>query len=112
MRIMAVVGKVSLVREHPSLTGKKYVLAAPFDLEALASGGDPAGEELVVIDELGAGPGDRIGVSEGMEATFPFHPEKKPVDCYNACILDAIDLDAAALSSVQGRSPRGRGRKG
>ena len=32
----------------------------------------------------------RIGFSEGGEAAAPFHPEKKPVDAYCACILDQL----------------------
>jgi microcompartment protein CcmK/EutM len=44
----------------------------------------------VIYDNLGAGVGARIGFSEGGEAAAPFHPEKKPVDAYCACILDSV----------------------
>lgn len=50
------------------------------------------GEDLVVYDNLGAGPGALIGLSEGREAANPFHPEKAPVDAFCACLLDEIDL--------------------
>lgn len=50
----------------------------------------PDGEDLVILDELGAGRGSKIAVSEGAEAAAPFHPEKKPVDAYCACILDQV----------------------
>jgi ethanolamine utilization protein EutN len=46
----------------------------------------------VVYDELGAGLGSLIAVSEGREAAQPFGPEGKPIDAYNAAILDHIDL--------------------
>ena len=46
----------------------------------------PDGEDVVIFDNLGAGVGARIGFSEGGEAAAPFHPEKKPVDAYCACI--------------------------
>ena len=39
---------------------------------------------------MGPGPGDKIGVSEGVEAAMPFYPSKRPVDAYCACILDTI----------------------
>ena len=58
--------------------------------------GQPAGqsdepvEEIVVFDELGAGLGSRIAISEGREAAMPFHPEVKPIDAYNAAILDSF----------------------
>ena len=49
-------------------------------------------EELVVWDELGAGIGSRIALSDGAEAAQPFRPENKPVDAYNAAILDSIEI--------------------
>jgi len=53
---------------------------------------DELAEEIVVYDELGAGLGSRIAISEGAEAAQPFRPEFKPVDAYNAAILDNIEL--------------------
>jgi ethanolamine utilization protein EutN len=52
----------------------------------------PTADELVTWDDLGAGIGDRIAISEGAEATQPFRPDIKPVDVYNAAILDRIDV--------------------
>ena len=48
-------------------------------------------------DELGAGVGDRISLSEGPEAAQPFRPELKPVDAYNSAILDHVDLRPLTL---------------
>jgi ethanolamine utilization protein EutN len=92
MRIAEVIGTVTLSRCHPSLAGYRWIIAAPFSLQALRSGA-PDGEDLVVLDELSAGHGQRIGVSEGVEATMPFHPAKKPVDAYGACILDIVSVE-------------------
>ena len=61
-------------------------------LLALWADGPGDGEDLVVYDNLGAGLGHRIGFSEGGEAAAPFHPEKKPVDGYCACILDQVNI--------------------
>jgi len=58
----------------------------------LTSGGEPRGEELVAFDELGAGVGATIALSEGGEAAQPFYPHDKPIDAYNAAILDSIRL--------------------
>ena len=41
-----------------------------------------------MFDELGAGVGSRIAISEGREAAMPFYPDVKPIDAYNAAILD------------------------
>ncbi len=91
MRIAEVIGTVTLSRCHPSLTGYRWVIAVPFSLAALRAG-RPDGEDFVVLDELGAGQGQQIGVSEGAEAAQPFHPAKKPVDAYGACLLDSITV--------------------
>lgn len=92
MRIAEVIGTVTLSRVHPSLQGGRWVLAVSFSLGALERGAPPDGEDLVVYDELGTGLGQRIGVSEGTEATMPFRPERKPIDAYNACLLDQVLL--------------------
>lgn len=91
MRIAKVIGTVTLNRWHPTLDSACYRLAIPLALDEL-SGGEPAGEELVVYDSLGAGVGSLIAISEGGEAAQPFLPELKPVDAYNAAILDSIEL--------------------
>ncbi|CAN5876157.1 hypothetical protein BH23PLA1_BH23PLA1_01950 [soil metagenome] len=61
-------------------------------IEALVEGSPRRGEEVVVFDELGAGPGSLIGLSEGREAANPFGQQKTPVDAYCACLLDQIHL--------------------
>jgi ethanolamine utilization protein EutN len=88
MRIAEVIGTVTLSRHHPSLARMRYVIAVPFSLVALREDSGPDGEDVVVVDAQGAGNGQRIGVSEGVEAAAPFHPERKPIDAYCACILD------------------------
>jgi microcompartment protein CcmK/EutM len=50
----------------------------------------------VVYDELGAGVGHRIAITEGREAAQPFYPEVKPIDAYCSAILDDVTLRPAA----------------
>jgi microcompartment protein CcmK/EutM len=90
MRIAEVIGTVTLSRCHPTIAGYRWIIGVPFSLKALQAGGAPDGEDLVILDELGAGFGQKIGVSEGVEAMMPFHPHKKPIDAYDACILDTV----------------------
>jgi microcompartment protein CcmK/EutM len=91
MRIAEVIGTVTLSRVHPTLIGARWVVGVPFTLDGLREG-RPDGEDLVIFEPLGAGEGARIGFSEGAEAAAPFHPRKKPVDAYCACILDHIAI--------------------
>ena len=94
MRIAEVIGTVTLNRRHPSLAGASFKLVVPLSLADLAGQpGEPAAE-IAVYDELGAGVGSRIAVSEGREAARPFYPDVKPIDAYNAAILDSIHLEA------------------
>jgi microcompartment protein CcmK/EutM len=89
MRIAEVIGTVTLSRVNPTLAGFRWIIGVPFSLDAIKAG-QPDGEDLVIFDDLGAGLGHRIGFSEGGEAAAPFHPEKKAVDAYCACILDQL----------------------
>ena len=99
MRIGEVIGTVTLSRVHPSMAGARWVIAVPFSLKALRAGGPPDGEDVVIFDNLGAGNGSRVGFSEGGEAAAPFHPEKKPVDAYCACILDQVVVNGGRATS-------------
>lgn len=92
MRIAKVIGTVTLNRRHPSLQGGRLKLAVPLSWgDLVGRPGQPA-EEVVVYDELGAGQGSLIAVSEGREAAMPFYPEVKPLDAYNAAVLDQVSV--------------------
>ena len=92
MRIAEVIGTVTLSRCHPSVEGYRWIVGVPFSLKAIKASSTPDGEDFVILDELGAGFGQKIGVSEGVEAMMPFQPNKKPLDAYCACILDTINI--------------------
>jgi ethanolamine utilization protein EutN len=92
MRIGKVIGTVTLNRQHPSMTGARFKLVVPLSLDNLTGRSDAMAEEIVVYDELGAGQGNLIAVSEGREAAMPFHPDVKPIDAYNAAVLDAVQV--------------------
>jgi ethanolamine utilization protein EutN len=89
VRIIEVIGSVTLSRCHPTLVGARWVVAVPFSLEGLRAG-KADGEDLVAYDELGVGAGSRAGMTEGVEAAEPFYPQRKPVDAYCACLLDTV----------------------
>lgn len=92
MRIAEVIGTVTLSRAHPLLVGLRWLIGMPYSLDALRRG-TPDGEDVVMVDQLGAGVGSQVAVSEGVEAAMPFHPEKKPIDAYCSCILDSIHVE-------------------
>jgi microcompartment protein CcmK/EutM len=92
MRIGEVIGRVTLSRFQPQLRGGRLLIALPMPLSALTEGSDDRGEEVVVYDILGAGPGSVIGISEGREAANPFGKTKTPVDAYCACLIDQLSF--------------------
>jgi carbon dioxide concentrating mechanism protein CcmL len=92
MRISRVIGKVTLNRQIPELKPGSYLLVRPCNRGTLAGKNDGGEETLVMYDNLAAREGDLVGLVEGREATAPFFPDKVPYDCYNACILEAVDF--------------------
>lgn len=92
MRVGEVIGNVTLAKCHPLVVGGTWLMVAPLTHAGLA--GSPQGREepVVAYDEFGAGYKAIIGFCEGAEAGAPF-AEPKPLDAYNACILDSIEVD-------------------
>lgn len=97
MRIAEVIGTVTLSRCHPTFRGATLKLAVPLSLDDLQQPGPSDDESLVVYDEFSADIGSRIMLSEGGEAAQPFKPNWKPVDAYNAGLLDDIRIDPKAM---------------
>lgn len=98
MRMARVIGTVTLGRRLPELKAGTLLVADVLDAQALrgvergARRATPMPESLIVFDELGAGVGQIIAVSEGREAAQPFGERKVPIDAYCAAILDTVQL--------------------
>jgi microcompartment protein CcmK/EutM len=97
MRIAKIIGTVTLNRCHPSYRGANLQFVAPYQTCDLVGDREPTDEELVAWDDLGAGLGALIALSEGTEAGQPFRPDLKPVDAYVAAVIDQLDVDQALL---------------
>ena len=92
MRVAEVIGNLTLSACHPTLDGATWLIAVPLSAEGIAGQRGGRGEPVVLYDECRAGHGAVIAVAEGPESSNPFLPEKKPLDAYNAAILDSIDI--------------------
>ncbi len=73
-------------------------MVTPLSWDNLAGRHSQPLEEIAVFDELGAGLGSRIALSEGREAAMPFQPDIKPVDAYNAAILDCLEYNPSDIT--------------
>lgn len=100
MRIARVIGTVTLNHCLPSFRGGSLRVVRPLNLANL-QGSPETADPLVAWDELGAGAGSLIALSEGGEAAQPFRPHLKPVDAYNAAILDQLDLSPDVVAQFQ-----------
>lgn len=101
MRIGEVIGTVTLSRCHPSLSGSRWKVVVPLDLPGLQGKTEGRGEPFIVYDELGAGDGSLIAISEGGEAVAPFYPDVKPLDAYCAALLDVVQVDASLIEKAR-----------
>ncbi len=86
MRMGTVIGRVTLSVRSPKYQGERLLLTLPWNRETFA-GEEKFDPAIVVYDELGAGAGQHIGISEGREAACPF-PKPTPVDAYCAALID------------------------
>ena len=94
MKLGSVIGRVTLSKTVPELTGARWLIVSPFTREHFQRGTEtPAGlgkdPSLVVYDSLGGAVGQTIGYVEGREAAQPFD-EPTPVDAINAALVDEI----------------------
>jgi ethanolamine utilization protein EutN len=80
------------------MKGSRYKVVVPLSLDNLTGASTESAEDLVVYDDLGAGYGNLIALSEGGEAAQPFRPDFRPVDAYCAAILDRIVIAGTAAN--------------
>ena len=88
MRMGTVIGRVTLSVRSPKYIGERLLVTLPWKTDTF-SGVDKYDPAIVVYDQLGAGVGQQIAISEGREAACPFE-KPTPVDAYCAALVDEI----------------------
>ena len=86
MRMGTVIGRVTLSVRSPKYTGERLLVTLPWKTDTF-SGAEKFDPAIVVYDQLGAGVGQQIAISEGREAACPFE-KPTPVDAYCAALVD------------------------
>ena len=86
MRMGTVIGRVTLSVRSPKYTGERLLVTLPWKTDTF-NGAEKFDPAIVVYDQLGAGIGQQIAISEGREAACPF-PKPTPVDAYCAALVD------------------------
>lgn len=102
VKIHQVLGSLTLNRCHPGYLGARLLATVPLDAELYGDTANADADLVIVWDDMGAGEGAKIAVSDGAEAAQPFRPELKAVDAYCSAILDAVHIDAEAVKRMRG----------
>lgn len=88
MTLCTVTGTVVATVKHPSLTGRKLLICRPIDPES----GAFAGGEMVAVDSVQAGEGDRVLVcDEGNAARLVLGEKDAPIRTMVVAIVDSVD---------------------
>lgn len=87
MFIAKVIGTVWATRKDENLRQFKLQFIQP-----LSGDGERAGDPIVAVDTVGAGPGERVLYITAREATIPLPVEMAPVDASIIGIIDRIDI--------------------
>lgn len=86
MILARVVGTVVATRRCDEIPGARYLLVRSTDTR-----GEPSGAWHVVLDPLGAGPGELVLLSQGSSARQTAVSAEKPVDALVAGIVDLVE---------------------
>lgn len=87
MLLANVIGHVVATAKHPTFDGFKMMIVQPVNPEGL-----PAGRQMLAVDSVGAGVGERVlVVVEGRSAGDAVGNRKAPLDAAIIGIVDRID---------------------
>lgn len=88
MIICRIVGDIVSTVKNPHLHGKKILIAQPLDLDD-----KPDGKEILAIDSVDAGIGDRVLVMrEGGSARIVMQDNEIPIQAVIVGIVDEVDI--------------------
>jgi microcompartment protein CcmK/EutM len=94
MKLARVKGNVVATIKHPGLQGRKMMIVQPID-----PWGKDLGDELVVIDTVQSGVGDRVLLlDEGGSARQIIHYNNAPIRCVIVGIVDHVEITEPAPS--------------
>ncbi len=86
MNLGRVIGTIWATRKDENLNGAKMQLLQPIDHYQ-----QPAGDPIVAIDTVGAGPGETVFYITAREAVLPYFRPMAPIDASIVGIVDAIE---------------------
>ena len=88
MLIGKVVGTLVSTRKDEKLTGLKFLVVKPVDIQA-----QETGSYVVAIDAVGAGVGEYVLYATGSSARQTVVTDKRPCDAVIMAIIDTWEVD-------------------
>jgi microcompartment protein CcmK/EutM len=94
--IARVVGDVIATHRHANLGGHKLLLVRRLGLDGIEEGG-----EVIALDVIGVGIGERVlVVQEGNAARTLFKSDKIPAQAVIAGVVDSVDMGAGPTGAA------------
>ena len=88
MLIGRVIGDIVATQKAPSHEGRKILMVQPLNLD-----GSDRGDEVLALDAVDAGVGDRVLVAtEGWSAMTAVGRPQSPIDMAVVGVIDSIDV--------------------
>ena len=102
MFVAKVVGSVVATQKIDSMVGQKLMVIEPYRVHAKdRSRLESTGRTLVAVDQLGAGLGEMVLVTQGSSARMSDETKDKPVDAVIVGIVDQMQIDKQTVFSKQ-----------
>src|SRR3954470_14215945 len=105
MFLARVNGVVVATQKVASMTGHKLLTVEPLRVDP--QGRDRlvgTGRTFVVVDPVGAGPGELVLIVQGSSARLTPETDKLPVDCAIIGIVDTVNVENRTIFSARAES--------
>src|SRR5436305_13678188 len=100
MFVARVTGSVVATQKVASMVGHKLLAVEPYRVdEKTRDRLVPTGRTFVVVDTLGAGPGEMVLVCQGSSARLTPETEKLPIDAVVIGLVDCLDIEGRTVFS-------------
>ena len=92
MFIAMVKGNVVTTQKVAKMAARKLLIVEPLRVEAGKKGFTPTGRTFVAVDNIDAGTGDVVLVTQGSSARMTEATSDAPVDCVVTGIIDSVTV--------------------
>jgi ethanolamine utilization protein EutN len=101
--IAQVIGNIVATQKNDDYAGAKILIVQPLNLE-----GNPQGDELLAVDAVDAGPGDRVlVVQEGWSASYVVGKTQASIDMAVIGVIDEIKIYSANAKDSEESNRKG-----